>query len=405
MSLAPAALPAPPGEAPPDAGAGPPAAPFRGRAAARIMVVGIVLLALTIAGPVWRPGLSAAAERVATLAALVFLLAAPGLAMRMGRRAFVVSAAVVAVLYAASATAALGLEVPVLPVQEGDLFVVALLLSFAIFALAGFNLVFVLEEMVYDAHRLMHPRGRAWLAAPLGLCLLLAAGLPLWRAHGGPDLPALWAASVGGTALLSAWWLVRAFGAWRGSRAILRELHLFVVSVLTATLLADGISYLKEAAEFVPALVAYLVMVGTWVYVSYTTLQRTHFLLRARDPLPWVSLLLAASFAIAAHLQMLFRLQGVIAVEDLVGQRVGWMVAGVWVGIGFYSVRALWRGLHLVRADRDAPGPARSAAGKAAKVAKGVLATERLAADATYRLYQELDKLLPGTPRPPQRRP
>jgi hypothetical protein len=366
---------------------------FRHRHVAPWVVVGIVVLGLAILMPFTAPGLAPLSQRVATLASLVFLLATPGLVMGMGRRAVWIALLLVGLLYGLTAWGGVALHLE-------DLFVVAVIMSFAIFALAGFNLVFVLEEMVYDTHRLLHLRSRAWLAVPTALALALALAIPGWERRGGPHLPALWAASLAASGALVGWWAVRAVSPMPNDRAILRELHLFVVGTLAATGLADAIHYLQEATGLVPSLVAYLSLLGTWVYVSYTTLQRTHFLLRGRNVLPWVAILLSASFAIVAHAQGLYAAQGTPAVESLVGQRVTYMVVGVWVGIAFYAARAAWRLLDKFAAGRK--GAVKAVAREGAKVVGGVLATERLVETTTYQIYRGLDKVLPGTHRPPE---
>jgi hypothetical protein len=356
------------------------------------LVAGIVLLAVAILLPFVAPRLAPLSQRTATLASLVFLVATPGLVMGMGRRAFLVAAVLVLVLYGLTAWNGIAFHLE-------DLFVLAVVTSFAIFALAGFNLVFVLEEMVYDAHRLLHLRSRAWLALPTLLALALALLLPAWEAHGGLHLPALWVASVLVSAAMLGWWAVRALEPIPHHAAVVREMHLLVLGALAATGLADAVHYLQEASGLVPSLVAYVALLGTWVYVSYTTLQRTHFLLRGTNALPWVAILLSASFAIVAHAQTMFLAQGSNAVEHLVGQRVTYMVIGVWTGIGFYAARGAWSLLTGVAVSRK--GAVRAVAKEGARVASGVLATERLVEAATYQFFKGMDRLIPGSHRPP----
>jgi hypothetical protein len=312
--------------------------------------------------------------------------------MGMGRRAFVVASVIVVVLYGLTAWGGLAFHLE-------DLFILAVVMSFAIFALAGFNLVFVLEELVYDGHRLLHLRSRAWLALPTFVALGLALLLPSWERHGGLHLPALWVASVLVASGMLGWWAVRALTPIEHDGLIVREMHLLALGALGATGLADAIQYLQQASELVPSIVAYLILLGTWVYVSYTTLQRTHFLLRGTNALPWVSILLAASFAIVAHAQGLFVQQGGTAVEALVAQRVTFMVIGAWIGIAFYAARASWRLLASLAVSRK--GTVRVVAKEGARLAGGVLATERLVEKTAYRVYRGLDRVLPGSPSPP----
>ncbi|HUR61074.1 MAG TPA: hypothetical protein VM286_01750 [Candidatus Thermoplasmatota archaeon] len=357
------------------------------------LVAGILLLAIAILLPFAAPGLAPLSQRTATLASLVFLVATPGLVMGMGRRAILVATVFVALLYGLTAWGGLALHLE-------DLFVAAVVMSFAIFALAGFNLVFVLEEMVYDAHRLLHLSRRAWLAVPTLLALALALLIPGWERASGLRFPALWVSSVLVSMVMLGWWATRAVSPVHNNATVVREMHLLILGALGACALADAIQYLQHASGLVPSLAAYLALLGTWVYVSYTTLQRTHFLLRGRNALPWVSILLSASFAIVAHAQTLFLAEGSDAVEDLVGQRVTYMVIGVWTGIGFYAARGVWRLLSGVARVRE--GAVRTVAKEGARVASSVAATERLVEAATYRIYKGLDRVIPGAQQPPE---
>ncbi len=378
---------------------GQPTAPFRKGGLGPWLVVSIGLLATTILVPFVAPKWAGLDERIATLAALTFLLAAPGLAMRMGRRAVWIAASVVAVLYGLSAWGGLALHLE-------DLFLVAVLVSFGIFLLAGLNLVLVLEEMVYDIHRLLvHPRNRAWMGAPFLLVAALSLGLPWWEAHGGPGFPVLYTAAVACSLLLGLWWLVR--GAYRigGEDAIVRELHLLAFSVLAAAGLAEAIGYLQRAESLVPSVVAYLSLIGTWVYVNYTTLQRAHFILKAQDAGPWVAILLSASFAIVAHANALFRAEGTVAVQDLLGRRVTYMILGIAAGVVFLVARGLWRGFTAMTQESRLPAGSRRAAAQAGKVAGSLLATEQKVEQATLLVFKAIDRVLPGERSPPQRHP
>lgn len=354
----------------------------------------VVLAVLPIAAPQW----SVLTERVATLLSLVFLMASVGLWMGMRGRAFAVAAVFVLSLYALTFWTRLAF-----PLQ--DFFVLAVLVSFAVFALAGFNLVFVLEEVVYDAHVRVHVVGKGWAALPTAFTLLLVVGLPVWDDMGGPSLPALWTAAGLCALLLLSWWFV----AWaRGaeSTAVLRELHVFVLGALAATALADGVQALRAwdgLPALVPSLLAYGALIGTWIYVSYTTLQRTHFLLRADNWRPWVSILLGASFAILAHAQVLVAERGTRAVADLVDLRITWVVAGVWLGIAFYVARGLDRVFRFMRQARGLGERGARVAGTAERVAGGLLGTEKVVAGAATAVFRGLDTVLPGgRPREPR---
>lgn len=368
---------------------------FSRKGTAPWVIAGIVLLAITIILPWLAPSLAGLTERLATLAALGFLLAAPGLVFRMGPRAFAVAFIVVLALYAVTAWTGLAFR------TKEDLFAIAVITSFAIFTLAGFNLVFVLEEVVFDLHRLFHPRNQAWLALPTAVVFALAIGLPWWFLHGGPRLVFLWGAAFASAVLLAVWWSIRILRPRETRGEVLRSLHLLAFSLIAATGLADGVVYLKAGEELLPSIVAYVVLLGTWVYVSYTTLQRTHFLLRGRDALPWVSLMLAASFAIVAHAQTQYQAEGTKAVVDLVGLRVNYMIVGVWIGLAFYGGHSIWVTLRVLTHTRRLGPRSRAVAAQAARLAGGVVATERIVEKATYKLYEGLDRVLPGTASPP----
>lgn len=359
------------------------------------LVLGVVALAVLAFLPIVAPRWSGITERIATLLSLVFLMASIGLWLGMRGRAFAVAAVFVASLYGLTSWTRLAF-----PLQ--DFFVVALLVSFALFALAGFNLVFVLEEVLYDAHVRIHLAGRAWAALPTALAMALVIGLPLWRDYGGPAMPALWIASVAGSVLLLAWWFMAWAKGFEGT-AVLRELHLFVLGALAATALADGVHAL-DTVEWLPALVpsllAYAVLIGTWVYVSYTTLQRTHFLLRADNWRPWMSILLGASFAILAHAQVLVAKGGTKAVADLADLRITWVVAGVWLGIAFYVLRGMHRIFRFVRETRGVGARSAKVAGTAERVAGGLLGTERVLHGAAAAVFHGLDTVIPGHHKP-----
>jgi len=374
-------------------------AAFRRGQARTWFAAGIAALAVLAVLPFAAPALSTLTARIANLLALVFLLAAAGLWMGMRGRAFAVSAAFVVTLYALTSWTPLAF-----PLIE-DFFVLAVLVSFAIFALAGFNLVFVLEEVVYDAHVRLHVAGRVWAALPTAACVLLVLALPAWRAVGGPDLPALWTAAVVGALLLLFWWAV----AWANDvrdATVLRELHLFVVGALAATALADSVRAFDAVpksgvASLVPSLLAYLVLIGTWVYSSYTTLQRTHFLLKGENWRPWAAILMGASFAILAHAQVLVAQAGRQAVFDLADERVAYLVAGVWIGIAFYGARGLNRVFRFVQ--RSGLGArSQKVVRQAERVTGGLARTEQVLQDTALVVFRSIDHVIPGKDQPPQ---
>ncbi|MEK6984976.1 MAG: hypothetical protein AABX89_01165 [Candidatus Thermoplasmatota archaeon] len=375
------------------------AASFHGQGWGVWTAAGITLLVASILIPLLRPEWAGLTERIATLAALMFLLAAPGLVMGMGTRAVWIAGIVVLFLYALSVGGGFALRLE-------DLFLVAVLVSFGLFLLAGLNLVLVLEEMVYDIHRvLLHPRQRSWLALPFLLFAALSLGLPFWEARGGPSLPFLYGSAVACTILVGAWWLVRAARNIRGSDEIVREIHLLCFSLLAAGALTEGIRPLQEAETLVPSVVAYLILIGTWIYVNYTTLQRAHFLLKARDAGPWIAILLAASFAIVAHAQVLYRTAGTEAVQDLTGQRISFMIFGVGAGVLFLVARGLWRGFEAMTNEARLSAASRRRAAQASKVASSILATEHKVEEATLLVFKAIDRIIPGSSQPPQRQP
>lgn len=355
---------------------------------------GIAALAATAFLPLLLPGTAVLTDRLVPALSLVFLLAAGGFWLGMGGRALPVAFAMVAAVYALTAWTRFAFEMD-------DFFVLAVMTSFLVFALAGFNLVFVLEEVVYDTHRLLHLRSRAWLALPTATVVAMAVGLPFLSTLGWPRLPALWVTSLVATGVLGGWWLVRAFNVLPETR-ILRELHLLTFGTLAASLLADLVGLLDETEGLLPSLLAYVALLATWFYVSYTTLQRTHFLMPGANARPWLAILLSASFAILAHAQTRFRVGGGQAVLDLMDQRIAYLLMGIWLGIGFYVVQGVWR---LLRTLRDAPlgGRSRIVAGRLARVAEEALGTERRLETAAYRLYRGVDAALPGMRRPPRR--
>lgn len=378
------------------AGANP--SPFRRRGLVALAMWGIAALALLAAVPYLYPRAAPFTERLAALGAMLFVIAAPGLWMGLGRRSFLVAGVLTLAIYGITGWTGAALH-------QGDLYVPAVFLGLAIFGLAGFNLVFVLEEVVYDAHRHLPARvkSKAWVAVPSLACAGLAAGIPYlvkqpwWVATVGSPLTALWLASLLCTALMAAWWLFALANHVESGPAIVRELHLFVTGILLAALTADSIPPLVAAESLIPGLVAYAALLATWVYVSYTTLQRTHFLLRGRNAAPWVSILLAASYAIVAQAQALKADSNETqAVQELFRLRMEFMVAGMGVGIAFYVGRSMWRGLRLLQRSGILTPRGKRVAGGAARVAEGLILTERKVGRATLGLYRALDEVLPG---------
>lgn len=370
--------------------------PFR-QAEVRVWVaVSLGALALTALLPFVAPASVPWLSRTTPLLSLFFFLSAVGHWLRMRHRAFPVAATITMLLYALTAWAPAAFELE-------DFFIVALLSSFLVFALAGFNLVFILEEAVFDIQRLTHLRHPAWRFAPTLVVASLAWSLPLWERSGGPDLPALWIASLVNLLLLGGWWFVRAFNTVREG-PVLKELHLVVASTLAMAAVLDAIGQVGRGA-FIDSLLAYGVLVGTWLYVSYTTLQRTYFLLRAQNALPWLLFLLSASFALLQHAQLHYSVERTLGVTVLLEQRLAYLLVGIGIGMAVYVVQAVWRLMRSLRDDRRLDPRGRIVAGRVARLAEGLFgAEERLLRGTTYSVYAGVESLLPGEHHAPRER-
>lgn len=354
--------------------------------------LGVAVIAVVAVLPFVTPQWSGASERLATLASLVFLVAAIGLWLGLGRRAFIVSGTLVLLVYAATSWTVFAFPLD-------DFFVVGLLVSFIVFALAGFNLVFLLEELVYDIDVRLHERGPNWTILPLGVALSVAIGLPVLARQGGPEFPLLWTSSLVACATLAGWWVATRLQRFDG-RVVRRELQLFAIGTLLASALADGVGYLDRlhaVSSLAPSLLVYLVLIGTWVYASYSTLQRTHFLLRGDNAAPWVAILLGASLAVIAHAQTLFVQQGQAAVVDFADGRVAYLNTGIWIGLGFYILRSAGRILSYLGQTGGLGDRSRRLAGQAARVADQLEGgTERVLAGAAQTVLRGIDHALPG---------
>lgn len=349
-------------------------------------MVGLGLVAVL---PLLWPAAGAASERLAPLLALLFLLASVGLWSGLGRRSFLVAGVLVMALYGLTAWTRFAFP------AVHDLAIVAVVVAFIIYGLAGFNLVFVLEEVVYDLHLAFHPRHRAWSFMPLVAVAALAIGLPLLAAGPGPALPATAIVALVATLVLGAFWFVRAFNRVHEG-PVLRELHLFVVGGIAAAALVDGVQLMEEASGLLSSLVAYLALLTTWLYVSYTTLQRTHFLLRGRNVLPWMSILMAASFAVVWHAQLLFEVGGSSSLRFILDERVAFMAAGAWIGIAFFGLRSMWRLLRFLRDETVLGARARILSGRLARLTEAFFNTEERLGRAALRLFTEVEAALPG---------
>lgn len=363
-------------------------APFRRPELRGWVLVTLAVLVLTIVLPLAWPATWPFVQRAGPLLSLFFLVAAGAMWLAPRRRAFLVSGVIVAALYGLTAWTPLAFDLE-------DFGVVALLSSFGVIALAGFNAVFVMEELVFDVHRLLEFRHRAWRFVPLVVVVALSLAPPLVWGPGSVPWLGLWFASLVGTVVLGGWWLLRAFNPVREG-PVLVELHLFVAGILLIGVVTDGVVSLRGQTGLLPSLVAYLALVGTWVYVSYTTLQRTQFLLRGSDAGPWLCVLLSASFALLNHAFLHFRLEGSAGVAVMLEQRIGYLAFGLWVGVGFYVLRSSWRVLRYLRDDRRFTPTGRVAAGRLARIVERALETEHRLEDAAGTVYRRVDRALPG---------
>lgn len=358
-------------------------------------LLGGVLLSLLSLGPILFPVANPWVERVATVLALFFFLAAMGFWLRMGNRALGIAAILVVILYAGAALTSL--------LEVRDIFVLTVLVGFFLFTLAGFNLLFILEEVLYDAHRLLHLRSPLWAVLPTILVGAILAALPVLEDVTGQGFGTLRALTPVLAAVLLIGWGVRLAIPQVGV-GLTREVHLLVAGALAGAGLADLIGLLRGTTGLLPSVIGYLSILGTWMYISFTSLQRAQYFLRARDVKPWVTLLLSASFAVLAHTHAQYNVGGERALVDLQGLRVSYLVLGIWLGLAFFVLRGLWRVLLFIRDQREVGRRTRTVAGRLARVTEGLLETEHRVQDATYRVYSGLERFLPGS-RAQTRRP
>ncbi len=361
-------------------------APFKRPAIRGWVALALVALVLTAILPLLVPASRPWLARSTPALSLFFMLAAVGWWLRMEHRAFTVAAAFTLLLYGGTAWIPFAYQVD-------DFTIIALISSFGVFALAGFNLVFILEEMVFDAHRELHVSYTAWAFAPSLLVLGLAVGLGVTRTFG--NVPTLWITCVVWSILMLAWWTFRAFNTVHGN-LVLRELHMLLIGTVAATGLVDVVRLAGNDVSVLPSVVMYVILVGTWIYVSYTTLQRTHFLLRADKAVPWLCILLSASFALLQHASLHFQVEGAYAVTNLLRLRVAYLIFGMWAGLGFYVMQSMWRVLRALRDDRSLAPRTRIVAGSLARLAESLLGTERRLEGAAVSLYHGMDRILPG---------
>ncbi len=353
------------------------------------VLASLAALAATAVLPILLPATADVLQRTTPLFSLFFFLAAIGHWLRMGNRAFAVAGAMTLVIYGITAwtPSAFGLE---------DFFVIALLSSLLVFALAGFNAVFILEEMMYDIQRLSHFRHPLWRFVPTLAVLALAWGLPALSWTGMPFLRTLWIVAIVHSVILGGWWFVRAFNPIPEG-PVLKELHLIVAGTSSMAALIDVIRTVRNEPGIFPSVLAYLVLIGTWFYVSYTTLQRTRFLMGRGNATPWLLILMSASFAIIQHAFLHYNTQTGLGIAFLLNQRLGYVIFGIGVGMAVYLVQALWRIFRSLRDERTVSPTGRIIAGRLARIAESLLSAEQRVIEGTAAsVYRGVDRLLPG---------
>lgn len=356
--------------------------PLRDPVQRNILLAGLVLLIILGSFPFLKVDWSVGAERVATIASLFFLLAAGGQAFGLGARSFLVSAVGVSLLYIFTAWTWFFFEFE-------DFFLIAVLVSFLVFVMAGFYLVLLLEDGVaWMQDRVSPDRPRGSLVV-----FLIAAGLmgvlPTIGAYG-IWLKWVWVTSVIGVVILGSWWIVHIKRRLHPD-PVMRDLDLLVLGSIAAVGLAELISRIREETHLLPGIVAYVSLLATWIYLSYVTVRRTQALLKHNDPGPWLSILFAAAFSIIAHAERRFRFDADYAADSLLGQRVLYLLIGIWLGVGFFATRASWTALKHVRDTKGLSPKGRKMARAAARVTEEILETEDRIDEAAGSLFRKID--------------
>lgn len=351
------------------------------------VLAGLVSLGVLVAVGFILPDQSEAVIIASTALALFFLTFALGLVSNLGRRAAVVAVVVTGLLYAVTAWTPLVGVKPIL--------VLALLVAFVVFGLAGFNFLFLVEEVLFDIHRHLHIRGTFWNAVPtlilLGVVPLVYWLLPLV----GLEWPTLKVGMPLVVVLLVIAWGVR----WRvGPHALslVHEAHFLSIGIIVGAGLADIVTLLHDVEGIIPSIVAYLTIIVTWVFVSYTTLQRAQYFMRAEDVLPWMALLFASAFAVLAHVHFLYGSAGAPGLASVQDVRVNYLVFGVWLGLLFFVVRGVWRFFRFVRDEKRLGPRARSTAGRFARVMEEAMESSSRLERIGGRVLYGLDRVIPG---------
>lgn len=354
----------------------------------RWVILGVASLSTLVILAFLEPELSNIIVHASTALALFFLLFALGLVVGLGRRAPVVATVVTGLLYGLTAWTPL---VGVRPV-----FVLGVLVAFFIFALAGFNVLFVVEEVLFDIHRNLHIRGTWWNAIPTFI-ILGTTPLVYWLL---PELglrwPTLKIAMPFVVLLLAVAWIAR-LQAGPHAIKLVQEAHFLSIGTITGAGLADIVTMLGEVEGIIPSIIAYLTIIVTWLFVSFNTLQRAQYFLRGADVLPWMALLFASAFAVLAHVQFLYGTAGAPGLAAVSEVRIWYLVFGVWVGLAFFVIRGTWRFVRFVRDEKKLGPRTRRTAGRFARIMEELLGSSSRAKRATGRVLQTVDRGIPGS--------
>lgn len=358
--------------------------PFRDPGQRTFLIFGGLLLAFLTSLPFWADQWTIGAERMATLASLFFLVAAGGQAFGLKARSFLVSFLVVAFLYVATAWTWFVFDLE-------DFFILAVIVSFLIFIMAGFYITLLLEDgvaWVQDRVSPEEPQGSAVMlltsAVMMGVLPALGAYV-IW-------LKWLWIASVVGVAILGSWWLVHIKKNLHPD-PVMHDLDLLIAGILAAVGLAEVVTRFREQAAL-PGILAYGALLLTWFYLSYMTVRRTQVLIKHRDPGPWISILFAAAFSVVAHALRRFRFDAAYAADSLLGQRIVYLEAGIWIGITYFALRSSWTALKHIRDNTNMSPKSRRFARAAARVTEEILEVEQKMDKGTSRFFHGVDEAI-----------
>ncbi len=352
------------------------------------VITAVVALSTMVAMGFVRHESSAIIVVASTTAALFFLIFAFGLLANLGRRAAFVALGITGLLYALT-------EWTPWFVNVRSALVLAVLVAFVLFGIAGFNFLFMVEEVLFDIHSALHVRGTLWNVLPT---VVILATIPLvyWILPSvGIPWPTMSIAEPVIVLLLAIAWLVR----WRAGPSgikIVHEAHFLAVGIIVGAGLADIVRLLHEAEGIVPSILVYLSIIVTWIFISYTTLQRAQYFIRGTDVLPWMSLLFAAAFAVLAHVHFLYGAAGGIGLEAVNDVRINYLVFGVWLGLAFFVIRGAYRFFRFIRDQRGLDAGARRTAGQFARVMEFLMQSPERVEQEGKRAVKAMDRALDG---------